>query len=192
MLPSLMISSQDKDSSIQSSNGFNPNQLSKLQQLTMLLHEQNLTEIHYKDADFEITLHRSALTNALLSSPQSIHMHNSHIQPNYHNHNYNPSSLNLSNTSSSDNQSNTSTYHPNDITITSSLIGTIYLSPSPDSPAFITVGSKVEQDDVLCIIECMKTMNRVKSPCSGTVKAILVNNEQAVDYSKPLIIITKL
>ena len=52
-------------------------------------------------------------------------------------------------------------------------MGTFYSSPSPDAPPFVLVGQKVKEGDTLFIIEAMKTMNEVKSPCDGTVTRIL-------------------
>ena len=69
------------------------------------------------------------------------------------------------------------------------MVGTAYRSPEPGAPAFCEVGSKVNQGDTVLIIEAMKTMNQIPAPRSGTVKAILVENAQPVEYGEPLIII---
>lgn len=71
----------------------------------------------------------------------------------------------------------------------SPMVGTAYRSPEPGAPAFCEVGSKVNQGDTLLIIEAMKTMNQIPAPRGGTVKAILVENAQPVEYGEPLIII---
>ena len=70
--------------------------------------------------------------------------------------------------------------------IKSPLVGTFYAAPSPDSEAFIEVGSKVEPQTVVCIVEAMKVMNEIKAEISGTVVEILVKNGQAVEYGQPL------
>ena len=57
--------------------------------------------------------------------------------------------------------------------VKSPLVGTFYSSPSPDAPPFVLVGQKVKEGDTLFIIEAMKTMNEIKSPCDGTVSRIL-------------------
>ena len=59
------------------------------------------------------------------------------------------------------------------------MVGTFYASPSPTSPAFVTVGQHVEEGDVLCILEAMKLMNEVTSEVSGTVRAVLVDRRRA-------------
>ncbi|MBS0235197.1 MAG: acetyl-CoA carboxylase biotin carboxyl carrier protein [Proteobacteria bacterium] len=73
--------------------------------------------------------------------------------------------------------------------VKSPMVGTAYRSPEPGAPAFCDVGSKVNQGDTLLIIEAMKTMNQIPAPRAGTVKAILVENAQPVEYGEPLIII---
>ncbi|MFT3731700.1 MAG: acetyl-CoA carboxylase biotin carboxyl carrier protein [Hyphomicrobium sp.] len=73
--------------------------------------------------------------------------------------------------------------------VKSPMVGTAYRSPEPGAAAFCEVGSKVNQGDTLLIIEAMKTMNQIPAPRAGTVKAILVENAQPVEYGEPLIII---
>ncbi|MFP4261085.1 MAG: acetyl-CoA carboxylase biotin carboxyl carrier protein [Opitutales bacterium] len=70
--------------------------------------------------------------------------------------------------------------------ITSPMVGTFYRAPSPDSPAFADVGTKVGADSVVCIIEAMKVMNEIQSEISGTVTEVLVENGEAVEYGQPL------
>ena len=73
--------------------------------------------------------------------------------------------------------------------IKSPMVGTVYLSPSPEEPAFIQVGKKIDKGDTILIIEAMKTMNHIPSTLEGTVKEILVNNESPVEFGTPLVII---
>lgn len=70
--------------------------------------------------------------------------------------------------------------------ITSPIVGTFYLSPSPDAKQYVKVGSKVKKGDTLCIIEAMKLMNEIEAEMDGEVVEILVNNEQMVEYGQPL------
>lgn len=69
------------------------------------------------------------------------------------------------------------------------VVGTFYASPSPDKPPFVTVGQSVQKGDILMIIESMKIMNEVPSPCSGVVKEILVKSGEAVEYDQTVMII---
>lgn len=70
--------------------------------------------------------------------------------------------------------------------VTSPMVGTFYRAPSPDSPSFADVGTKVGADTVVCIIEAMKVMNEIQSEISGTVTEVLVENGEAVEYGQPL------
>ncbi|MFK7995653.1 MAG: acetyl-CoA carboxylase biotin carboxyl carrier protein [Granulosicoccus sp.] len=71
----------------------------------------------------------------------------------------------------------------------SPMVGTFYRSSSPTSKAFIEIGQTVNKGDTLCIIEAMKIMNQIESETSGTVRAILVEDGQPVEYGEPLIVI---
>ena len=69
------------------------------------------------------------------------------------------------------------------------MVGTFYRSPAPGSKAFVEVGQTVAAGQTLCIIEAMKMLNQIESPVSGTVREILVENEQPVEYDEALFII---
>ncbi|HEX7010597.1 MAG TPA: acetyl-CoA carboxylase biotin carboxyl carrier protein [Phycisphaeraceae bacterium] len=71
-------------------------------------------------------------------------------------------------------------------TIDSPMVGTFYAAPSPDAPPFVAVGDRVEPDTVVCIIEAMKVFNEIKAETSGTVRRVLVENGQAVEFGQPL------
>ena len=72
------------------------------------------------------------------------------------------------------------------VEIKSPLVGTFYATPSPDSDHYVEVGSYVEAQAVVCIIEAMKVMNEIKTENSGTIAEILVTNGQAVEYGQVL------
>ena len=73
--------------------------------------------------------------------------------------------------------------------VTSPMVGTFYEAPSPGAPAFTAVGKQVSEGDTLCIIEAMKILNQIEADKSGTVKAVLVENGQPVEFGQPLYII---
>jgi acetyl-CoA carboxylase biotin carboxyl carrier protein len=73
--------------------------------------------------------------------------------------------------------------------IHSPLVGTFYNSPSPDAPAFVSVGDTVSKGQTLGIVEAMKLMNEIESEFDGVVEKILVDNESVVEYGQPLFII---
>jgi acetyl-CoA carboxylase biotin carboxyl carrier protein len=70
--------------------------------------------------------------------------------------------------------------------IVSPMVGTFYLSPSPDSPPYVTVGQEVQEDTVVCIIEAMKVMNEIKAETRGVIIEILAQNGKPVEFGKPL------
>jgi acetyl-CoA carboxylase biotin carboxyl carrier protein len=73
--------------------------------------------------------------------------------------------------------------------VKSPMVGSFYRASSPSTPAFAEVGQTVKVGDVLCIIEAMKMMNQIESDKAGVIKAILVENEDPVEFDQPLFII---
>lgn len=73
--------------------------------------------------------------------------------------------------------------------VRSPMVGTFYRSPSPEAKPFIEVGQSVSVGDALCIVEAMKMMNRIESDKAGVVKAILVNDGEAVEFDQKLFVI---
>jgi acetyl-CoA carboxylase biotin carboxyl carrier protein len=70
--------------------------------------------------------------------------------------------------------------------IPSPIVGTFYRSPSPNADAFVKIGSNVEPETVVCIIEAMKLMNEIQAEISGEVVKVYVENGQPVEYGQPL------
>ena len=77
--------------------------------------------------------------------------------------------------------------HPG--TVKSPMVGTVYLAANPEADNFVAVGDKVASGATLLIVEAMKVMNNITSPRAGTVKAVLVDNGQPVEYDQPLVIV---
>ena len=75
-------------------------------------------------------------------------------------------------------------------TVKSPMVGIFYRASSPGANAFVEVGQSVSAGDTLCIIEAMKLLNEIEAETSGTVKAILVDNGQPVEYGQPLFVIS--
>lgn len=70
--------------------------------------------------------------------------------------------------------------------IKSPTVGTFYASPSPDDPPFVSVGSKVGSDTIVCIVEAMKVFNQIPAEMNGTITEILVKDGEAVEFGQPL------
>jgi len=73
--------------------------------------------------------------------------------------------------------------------VKSPMVGAFYRAPSPGASTFVEVGQSVKVGDTLCIIEAMKLLNQIEADKAGTVKAILVENGQPVEYDQPLFVI---
>lgn len=73
--------------------------------------------------------------------------------------------------------------------VKSPLVGTFYSSPAPDAPPFVLVGQKVKTGDTLFIVEAMKTMNEIASPCDGTVVRVLAQPGDMVEYNQTVVVI---
>jgi acetyl-CoA carboxylase biotin carboxyl carrier protein len=70
--------------------------------------------------------------------------------------------------------------------VTSPFVGTFYRKPNPDSPVYVSLGDRVERGQVLCIVEAMKLMNEIEADAAGKISAILVEDNQPVEYGQPL------
>ena len=70
--------------------------------------------------------------------------------------------------------------------VRSPMVGTMYISPSPEAPPFVTVGQSVKVGDTLCIIEAMKMFNEIEADRAGTVTNVLVANGEPIEYDQPL------
>ncbi|HEY7205301.1 MAG TPA: acetyl-CoA carboxylase biotin carboxyl carrier protein [Methylomirabilota bacterium] len=78
------------------------------------------------------------------------------------------------------------------VTVTAPLLGTFYRAPAPDAPPFVEVGSVVEPDDTVCIIEVMKLMNNVRAGRRGRVARVCAENAQLVEFGQALVLIEPL
>ena len=72
------------------------------------------------------------------------------------------------------------------------MVGTFYSAPAPDAPAFVRVGDTVKAGQTVCILEAMKLMNEIESEFDCEIEAVLVSNEQKVEYGQPLFKVKKL
>lgn len=80
---------------------------------------------------------------------------------------------------------------PGTVEFTSPMVGTFYRSPSPDADPFCEVGTKVNAESVLCIVEAMKVMNEIKAEMSGEIVEILVDNGEPIEFGQPLFLVKK-
>ena len=135
-----------------------------IEDLSKLLDELNLTEISYQEEDFAISVSRASNSMA-------------------------PNSISNSLTDSQSQPNNGHDYSSDPRAIKSPMVGTVYLQPEPDANTFVKEGDQVKNGQTLLIIEAMKTMNPIESTLQGKVSKILVENEQAVEFGQPLMLI---
>ena len=134
-----------------------------IKDLSKILEDLNLTEISYSDGDFSVSVSKAAVTQNIASSP---------IQ------------------SQTEQVENVEADFKNDPrAIKSPMVGTVYLQPEPGANKFVDIGSQIKSGQTLLIIEAMKTMNPIESSLQGKVLKVLVENEQAVEFGQPLMLI---
>ncbi len=140
-----------------------------VRQLAVLLDDSNLTEIEIQDGDRRIRVARnisvSAAPTFVSAAPSA------------------PAATPAAAPATAEPVGD----HPG--TIRSPMVGTAYLSAEPGAKHFVSVGDKVAAGQTILIIEAMKVMNQIPSPRGGTVRAILVENGQPVEYDQPLIVV---
>ncbi len=78
----------------------------------------------------------------------------------------------------------------NETLIRSPMVGTAFVAPDPESPPFVSVGTEIAADTVVCLIEAMKVFNEIKAEVSGRVARVLFNNGEAVEFDQPLFAIS--
>ena len=134
-----------------------------IKDLAKILDDLNLTEISYTDGDFSVSVSKSVVSQT--NNVMSTHAETKEVE-------------------------NRDTDYKNDPrAIKSPMVGTVYLQPEPGANKFVEIGNNVKSGQTLLIIEAMKTMNPIESSLQGKVLKILVENEQAVEFGQPLMLI---
>lgn len=152
--------------------------LRKIKKLIELLEESNLNEMEIREGEESIRLSRG--TPAVHHAPalmQTVPAPDTH------------QSAAVRYAGQDDSDSAQASDIPGGHQVTSPMVGTYYAAPEPDAPPFVTVGSKVEQGDTLCVIEAMKIFNQIESDTSGTVVHIQKGSGEAVEYGELLFVI---
>ena len=134
-----------------------------IKDLAKLLEELSLTEISYRDGDFSVMVAREARVQTINSDTQIQDNEGDSIDEN--------------------------DYKNDPKAIKSPMVGTVYLQPEPGANKFVNIGDQVKAGQTLLIVEAMKTMNPIESNLQGKVIKILVENEQAVEFGQPLMLI---
>ena len=134
-----------------------------IKDLAKILEDLNLTEISYSDGNFSVSVSKAAVAQTIASNPiQSQTVQAENVESDFKN---------------------------DPRAIKSPMVGTVYLQPEPGANKFVDIGSQIKSGQTLLIIEAMKTMNPIESSLQGKVIKILVENEQAVEFGQPLMLI---
>lgn len=162
----------------------------KVKKLIEMLEESGISEIEIREGEESVRISRQGMMGTPLAQqffvpPPGANAHHAatFAQPAHQQHAHDNAATTAN--------SNTGTSNTN-VTgkqVTAPMVGTFYRSPAPGEKAFVEIGSQVSPGDVLCIVEAMKMLNQIEAETAGTIKAILVENGQAVEFNQPLFII---
>jgi acetyl-CoA carboxylase biotin carboxyl carrier protein len=152
-----------------------PFDLEKLRELIALMEEHDLTEVDLRRGDQRWKLRRGPEEVMQLVSAGGVPAAAVAPHPGAHAVN-----------AAADNPQAPVVESKDTVAIKSPTVGTYYEAPSPGDPPFVTVGSKVAQDSVVCIIEAMKVFNQITAEMNGTITEVLVKNGDPVEFGQPL------
>ncbi|MBI5450868.1 MAG: acetyl-CoA carboxylase biotin carboxyl carrier protein [Gammaproteobacteria bacterium] len=142
----------------------------KIKKLIEMLEESNLVEIEIKEGEESVRISR-ATAQVSYAAPQPQMM----MAP--------------AASAAAPVEASSGSSEPEGHKVKAPMVGTYYSAPTPGAKAFIEVGQHVNVGDTLCIIEAMKMMNQIESDKAGTIKAILVDNGEPVEYGETLVVI---
>ena len=148
--------------------------LEKIAGLVKIIEDSSLTQFTYKDEDLKITM--SKLDHPPVVAPAGMPMPPM------------PQAPAVADTAVNVEE----TQEENVLFIVSPIVGTFYSAAAPDVPAFVKVGDTVKNGQTVCILEAMKLMNEIQAEFDCEIEAVLVSNEQKVEYGQPLFRVRKL
>ncbi len=146
--------------------------LRKLKKLIDLVQESGIGEIEITEGEEKVRISRQTAPGPMMMAPAMQHL-----------------AVGPAGTATGPAGAPAAAAEPKGHTLKSPMVGTFYRAPSPGAPSFVEVGQSVSKGQTLCIIEAMKLLNEIESDVAGTVKAILVENGQPVEYGQPLFLI---
>ena len=149
----------------------------KIKELIKIMEDSSLTELELEDDDFSISL--SKLGNEPVMPMQGMPMMQAM-----------PMMTGAPAATAAPEQA--AEESEEDLYITSPIVGVFYSAPAPDAPAYVKVGDHVKKGQTVCILEAMKLMNEIQSDWDCEIEAVLVSNEQKVEYGQPLFRVKKL
>jgi acetyl-CoA carboxylase biotin carboxyl carrier protein len=160
-----------------------PMDVSLLERIVRLMASNDLNTVEVRDGDKRVILKRGVSVAAPTASSGGYVT--PHVAPTAHAH---PPGL-ASGAASAGAGASATEEEAGLISIKSPMVGTFYSSPSPDAKPFVSVGSRVDEESDVCIIEAMKVFNNIKAECRGTIARILVNNGETVEFGQVLFLV---
>lgn len=164
----------------------------KLKELVRLMVENDLSELDMKDQQETVTIKRGPAGGTVVNHQPVIYQgasggHASHAAPA-------PRAVAAASDDSGESDNGAAAPPPPAdtsglVAIESPMVGTFYSSPNPDAGPFISVGTNIGPDSVVCLIEAMKVFNEIKAETTGTIERILVNNGEAVEFGQKLFLV---
>jgi len=149
----------------------------KVKKLIELLEESGIAEIEIHEGEESVRISRNSTSPTLMAAPM--------MAPQAA-----PAPVATGNTATSEPPVDAETNNlPAGHVVESPMVGTFYAASSPGAAPFVQVGSSVSVGDTLCIVEAMKMLNQIEADKAGTIKAILAENAQPVEFGQPLFII---
>jgi acetyl-CoA carboxylase biotin carboxyl carrier protein len=154
---------------------------SEIKEMVTMINQSELTEFRLKDQQFELYLNKNQQCGLASQTEGLPHLEvkNSSVVP--------ANNLETSILTQVEMDDEPTIIDSEGHVISSPLVGVVYLKPSPDKAVFKQVGEQVKAGEILCIIEAMKVMNEIVSDVNGEITAILVENEEVVEFGQPLI-----
>jgi acetyl-CoA carboxylase biotin carboxyl carrier protein len=156
-----------------------------LEQITRLMRENDLNTVDVRDGDKRVIIRRGAVVAPSAGSGMMYaHAPGAHHAP--------TASSGLPASTGAGSSTSTPAITDSEagcIPIKSPMVGTFYTASSPDAKPFVSVGSQVDEDTDVCVIEAMKVFNNLKAEMRGTVQKVLVSNGQTVEFGQPLFLV---
>ncbi|SDR04843.1 acetyl-CoA carboxylase biotin carboxyl carrier protein [Pseudoxanthomonas sp. CF385] len=157
--------------------------LRKIKKLIDLLEESNLAEIEIKEGEESVRLARAPKGGYVMQAAAPMMAPPAEARPAA------PMPMSSPTEASTGGTAKPGSALPDGHVVRAPMVGTFYASPSPDKPAFVSVGQSVKAGETLAIIEAMKMFNPIEADVSGTVLSILAESGQPIEFDQPLFVI---
>ncbi|KAF1296827.1 acetyl-CoA carboxylase, biotin carboxyl carrier protein [Enterococcus sp. JM4C] len=157
--------------------------ISEIKELLNQFDESSLTEFDLREGSFELYMNKNQSARQQIAQPAAQPVQSQELAPSPTSEVAQQVSQPVAKNESVETAQTTAAVGEE---VLSPIVGVVYLQPSPDKPAFKSVGETVKKGEVLCIIEAMKLMNEITSEFDGEITEILVENEDVVEFHQPL------